>query len=678
MNCNYKVKMKDIQNKYKFKIFCAGYEYDDTEIKQDITDLQSAVSQKANITESGRYIDLELNTSTYVLTAKLKDKNNNLISTSTQIDLPLETMIVDAEYDSTNKAIILTLQNGNTLSVPIGDIISGLVTEDDLEKVVDELDETKEELERYKTIYNALAKVKDEGTNLTLNDTAESILKLDLKGNTYQYSTSGKNLLDINSMISTTGMSYTVNGNVATMTGTGVWSRMQKTITFPANKNYTLMGYVDGESGARAGLLVSNQSQTYQEYSINDSGNRTFIYVNFNTNSATELIIQLYGNWSGTSKTTTTTFEKIMVVEGTYTTEQEYEAFTGSTPTQLSPSPNPDYPQDIQVVSGDNTIEVVGKNLLKLNAKYTISGITFEPLENGKLSITGTSTANIYFNFATAKLEANTSYNLNVSEISSGFVPYLNSSVSSGGNWVNIQTKNTTFQVGESKTYNVAYNITSGKTLNTVVEVQLELGSTATTYEPYQSQTYPINLGDIELCKIGDYQDYIYKDSGKWYKYGAIGKVVLDGSESYDVEQSGEFYRFNLITNDMYNYNGRGTYAISSHFHSQTDNGYGAIITYQNRIMLYPNDTSITTSDQFKTWLSTHNTIVYYVLATPTYEEITDNTLVGQLNTLESAYSYNEQTNISQENDDLEFIISASALYDLSNLVTRVAVLETE
>ena len=83
---NYKVKMKDIQNKYKFKIFCAGYEYDDTEIKSDIASLQNdvsglqtSVSQKANITESGRYIDLELNTSTYVLTAKLKDKNNNHI-----------------------------------------------------------------------------------------------------------------------------------------------------------------------------------------------------------------------------------------------------------------------------------------------------------------------------------------------------------------------------------------------------------------------------------------------------------------------------------------------------------------------------------------------------------------------------------------------------------------------
>ena len=37
----------------------------------------------------------------------------------------------------------------------------------------------------------------------------------------------------------------------------------------------------------------------------------------------------------------------------------------------------------------------------------------------------------------------------------------------------------------------------------------------------------------IELCKIGDYQDSIVKDNGKWYLNKQIGKVVLNGSESW-------------------------------------------------------------------------------------------------------------------------------------------------
>ena len=81
------------------------------------------------ITQTGNKIDLEINSSTYVLTAKLYDKNNNLISTSTGIDLPLETMVVGARYDDTTKSIILTLKNGQEVSFSIADLVSGLQTE---------------------------------------------------------------------------------------------------------------------------------------------------------------------------------------------------------------------------------------------------------------------------------------------------------------------------------------------------------------------------------------------------------------------------------------------------------------------------------------------------------------------------------------------------------------------
>ena len=69
---------------------------------------------------------------------------------------------------------------------------------------------------------------------------------------------------------------------------------------------------------------------------------------------------------------------------------------------------------------------------------------------------------------------------------------------------------------------------------------------------------------------------------------------------------------------------------------------------------------SYTSKTDFKNWLSTHNTIVYYVLATPTYTEITDSTLLSQLNAL--AKSYASQTNISQESNDLASILNATAL----------------
>ena len=60
--------------------------------------------------------------------------------------------------------------------------------------------------------------------------------------------------------------------------------------------------------------------------------------------------------------------------------------------------------------------------------------------------------------------------------------------------------------------------------------------------------------------------------------------------------------------------------------------------------------------------ISGTNTI-YYPLATPTYEEITGE-LLSQLEAL--AYSYEGTTNISQENDDLAFVLDITALKEMS------------
>ena len=89
-------------------------------------------------TQTGSKIELEINSSNYQMTAKLKDKNNNLVSTSNVIDLPIESMVVNASYS--NGILTLTLQNGNTLDVDISDIVSGLVKPSDLTDYVKNTD----------------------------------------------------------------------------------------------------------------------------------------------------------------------------------------------------------------------------------------------------------------------------------------------------------------------------------------------------------------------------------------------------------------------------------------------------------------------------------------------------------------------------------------------------------
>lgn len=78
--------------------------------------------------ETGSTVELAINSSTYVMTLILKNKAGTVISTST-IDFPIESMVVNAVYDNTHKKIILTLQSGSTVDIPLGDLIAGLQNE---------------------------------------------------------------------------------------------------------------------------------------------------------------------------------------------------------------------------------------------------------------------------------------------------------------------------------------------------------------------------------------------------------------------------------------------------------------------------------------------------------------------------------------------------------------------
>lgn len=79
-------------------------------------------------TNTASLIDLEINQTTYVVTLSLKDVDGNIISTDT-IDLPLENVVVSGAYDSTNQKIVLTLQSGDTVDIPVGALVSGLQSE---------------------------------------------------------------------------------------------------------------------------------------------------------------------------------------------------------------------------------------------------------------------------------------------------------------------------------------------------------------------------------------------------------------------------------------------------------------------------------------------------------------------------------------------------------------------
>lgn len=222
-------------------------------------------------------------------------------------------------------------------------------------------------------------------------------------------------------------------------------------------------------------------------------------------------------------------------------------------------------------------------------------------------------------------------------------------------------------------------------------DTQLELGSTSTPYEPYtggisapnpdypqavqtvtgeqtvtvsdgvDSEVFPINLGSTELCKIGDYQDYIYKNGNDWYVHKEVGKAIFDGTESWSGNTSTGsptyLYAYTTALDSLNLYSVRQ--AFCSHFSIRSDQlATGTEVSYPCMSVVTPSASTYahirlviplaiaTNTNELRTWLGSHNTNLYYVLATPTDTKITDATLVAQLNALAGGKSYNNQTDI--------------------------------
>lgn len=183
--------------------------------------------------------------------------------------------------------------------------------------------------------------------------------------------------------------------------------------------------------------------------------------------------------------------------------------------------------------------------------------------------------------------------------------------------------------------------------INIINNVQIEQNSQATSYEPFGTD---------------------------WYIKKEIGKVVLDGSEnSWGVSSTGNYFYINK--NDMRKSSGGWEIAkaYSNNYYPYSFNNiyngtpdYGLGIGYNSSIMAIKHK-DITSKDDFKTWLSTHNTEVYYVLTTPTYEIITNETLINQLKAIEKLDTYNNYTAVTATGDlinpELECVLFSQPAY---------------
>lgn len=99
----------------------------------EISNLNTLLQEK--IDASGHALSISGGANTdYVYTITLKDNNNNNISIIS-FDLPLESVVVSGTYDSENQEIVLTLEDGSTIEIPVGDLVAGLVSQSDFDSL---------------------------------------------------------------------------------------------------------------------------------------------------------------------------------------------------------------------------------------------------------------------------------------------------------------------------------------------------------------------------------------------------------------------------------------------------------------------------------------------------------------------------------------------------------------
>lgn len=114
-----------------------------SELENDKSYIDSNVSNLVNYElkgNTGTNLSVSIDNATYVMTISLKNSSGNVISEGT-IDLPLESMVISASYDSETKEIVLTLQSGETTRFSVADLVSGLVSQTDFDNAMNNIDE---------------------------------------------------------------------------------------------------------------------------------------------------------------------------------------------------------------------------------------------------------------------------------------------------------------------------------------------------------------------------------------------------------------------------------------------------------------------------------------------------------------------------------------------------------
>ena len=540
------------------------------------------------------------------------------------------------------------------------------------------------------------AKMKSENGSLEIDNTAEGLKAriISLEGKMRQKTRDGYNKFDSSLIGARTinGVDVSINSGKLILNGTisansyianriKIANLEEGTYTFILKKS-------KGESTAdnnKSGIYLYKNNETLVSMVPNFStiGENRAVS-SFTISESSDILFTFYINTNGINFEN---FElELMIVEGTYTTENapDFEEYG------LMPSLG--FESEILGITGDVKLKLNNTNYLdesKLMEKTTL-GITTKR-ENGNITFDGTGTSsNAYLiNSLEVELEkGNYFFNwfgkhkepyFTLRSQSGEFIQNLVGS-SSNNNEINVEEK-TVYQIGLHGVGTAKY--TPEDTCFTLMISK----KNDEKYTEYQSQTHTVSLGSKILYGDENARDGIVLKNGKWNWKNCWKKRILDGTEFNFIVKSDSIlnnvFFSNTITNILAPKNNNGVIKIYSNYFANN--------TYVNKLVLEDivgfgvakdsriqfgfglnseiNSLELANAKLQELNASGHPLYVIYQLAEPEYEEITDETLVSQLNKLlYNIYEYDDVTYINSGKEiEFEVLLEQDKLRILEN-----------
>lgn len=456
---------------------------------------------------------------------------------------------------------------------------------------------------------------------------------LEIQGKTSQKTTNGYQLFDSSRLATKSqgGATVTNNGDGSfTISGGGNLTENFNNAYIYSNerfKNFIKKGQLKlnaGSSNPKVSITFYDDSVSPSKVYVDlehdrSSGTITDEILN---NSNIKMRIRFYGLQN--SAIETATIKPMLYQDGDGT----FEEFTGG-----KPAPNPDYAMDIENVE-ISEITSHGRNLLpypyycgSIGVKNNQSGINFEILPDKSFKLSGTATSSCYISLA---------------RIDFGGDEF---SVSHYVGLVGNTDDNIVLSYNKNNKITSIY-ISPNATVDTIVYPMISKGKQVPEWEA------PTGYNTVETS-LTLAQDDIYQNETNTR---ARKQVTFDGSSDENWinisvnDQS--LIRFSIIIEGMkLNPNGkcnRFEWVIVPNTQSTKEviGGNPA----ENRLNVIIKRSRLETEDVsgFKKWLSTHNTLVEYELATPTTEEF-------KVPTVPSYYPYTEVSTDSKVEPEITF-----------------------